>query len=240
MYSEFSVIFKPSFVIRAVADQILPYVMPWLLEHIHCLIFQNTALVSAAGRASNLAQTDVSHSCISYVCSAAGLVFVQQLRNVNYVQQLQPFIYSFVEWYWLVNSDCISKSKNSPHSWFARRFYEVKKNDLCDGHVHPAHLSFCDPLSRLNRLSHFHEIRHRSLYERHSRQINFTWGTWVSFCPTLHTSWPISLQFDTHEFHLMPSIICELREYCCTEGYALLNDVNEILPALATFCVRGG
>jgi len=76
MYTEFSVIFKARFVIRAVADQILPYVLPWLLEHIHCLIYQNTGLVSAAGRASNLAQTDVSHSCISYVCSATGLVFV--------------------------------------------------------------------------------------------------------------------------------------------------------------------
>lgn len=97
MYSEFSVIFKAIFVISAVADHILPYVLPWLLEHIHCVIFQNTELVSAAGRASNLAQTDVSHSCISYVYSATGLVFVQQLRNVNYLQQLQPFIYSFVE-----------------------------------------------------------------------------------------------------------------------------------------------
>jgi hypothetical protein len=97
MYSEFSVIFKASFVIRAAADQILPYVLPWLLERIHCLIFQNTGVVSAAGRASDLAQSDVSHSCISYVCSATGLMFVQQLRNVNYVQQLQPFIYSFVE-----------------------------------------------------------------------------------------------------------------------------------------------
>jgi hypothetical protein len=114
MYSEFSVIFKTSFVIRAVADQILPYVIPWLLEHTHCLIFPNTALVSAAGRVSNLARTDVSHSCISYVCSATGLVFVQQLRNVNYAQQLQPFIYSFVDWYWLVNIDAFPKARTPP------------------------------------------------------------------------------------------------------------------------------
>jgi hypothetical protein len=114
MYSEFSVIFKASFAIRAVADQVLPYVMPWLLEHIHCLIFQNTALVSAAGRPLNLAQTDVSHWCISYVCSATGHVFVQQSRNANYVQQLQPFIYSFVEWYWLVNIDAFPKASTPP------------------------------------------------------------------------------------------------------------------------------
>jgi hypothetical protein len=93
----------------------LPYVLPWLLEHIHCVIFQNTELVSAAGRASNLAQTDVSHSCISYVYSATGLVFVQQLRNVNYLQQLQPFIYSFVEWYGLVNIDAFPKASTPPH-----------------------------------------------------------------------------------------------------------------------------
>jgi hypothetical protein len=114
LYSEFSVIFKARFVIRAAADQFLPCVLPRVLEHIHCLIFQNTGLVSAAGRASNLAQTDISHSCISYVCSATGLVFVQQLWSVNYVKQLQPFIYNFVEWYWLVNIDAFPKASTLP------------------------------------------------------------------------------------------------------------------------------
>jgi hypothetical protein len=113
VYSDFSEIFKARFIIRAAVDPILPYVLPLLLEHIHCLIFQNAGLVIAAGRASNLAQTDVSHSCISYVYSATGLVCVQQLRNIDYVQQSQPFIYSFVEWYRLVSIHAFPKASTS-------------------------------------------------------------------------------------------------------------------------------
>lgn len=76
MYSEFSVIFKARFVIRAAADQFLPYVLPWVLEHIHCLIFQNTGLVSATGRVSN------SHKLMSAI--RVSRTFVLQLALCLY------------------------------------------------------------------------------------------------------------------------------------------------------------
>jgi hypothetical protein len=120
------------------------------------------------------AQTDVSHSCISYVCSATGLVFVQQLWNVNYVQQLQPFIYNFVQWYWLVNIDAFPKA-SIPHSWVARRFLRSKKGWFT-WWTSPSRPFFL--LWPIVKTKPIHKIFMKFdigvLYERCSRQVNFT------------------------------------------------------------------